>query len=49
MEGEGAKCAQSIVSQGLRTRIKMPNLVGPMVVADRKKLGGEKQRCGKGG
>jgi len=49
MKGEGAKRAQSIVRQGLRTRVETPNPVGPMVVADGKKLGGEKQRCGKGG
>ena len=49
MEGEGAKRAHAIVCQGRRTRIKMPNPVGPMVVADGQKLGGEKQRCGKGG
>jgi hypothetical protein len=49
MEGEGAKRAQAIVGQGRRTRVKAPNPVGPMVMADGKKLGSKKQRCGKGG
>ena len=49
MEGEGAKRAQAIVGQGLRTRIKTPNPVGLVVVADGQKLGGKKQRCRKGG
>jgi hypothetical protein len=49
MEGEGAKRAQSIVGQGRRIGVKTPNPVGLVVMADGKKLGGKKQRCGKGG